>query len=212
MKVLIACEFSGRVRDEFLKLGHDAFSCDIEPTVSEYPTKEESIRRHFKTDIKNLFPDNENKFGFDLVIAHPPCTYLSNAGARWLYPKGVLNQERYENGLIAKEFFDFCLNLPVKYLCVENPKPSKIYELPPHTQKIQPYQFGEPYSKGTLLWLKNLPKLVYTKVVNIEGYWCGSFTSKHDKSKYLVAKSKKERQMTFLGIAQAMANQWGNIE
>lgn len=200
MRVLVACEFSGAVRDAFRKLGHDAMSCDLLDTEAPGP--------HYKGDVRDVLHD-----GWDLMIAHPPCTYLSNAGARWLYPKGKLNQERYEKGLKAKDFFNLLLNAPISRICVENPKPSLIYELPKESQVIHPYYFGDPYSKRTHLWLKNLPPLSSTKVVEIVGYWCGSFTSKNkgNKSKMLVGKTWKERSKTFPGIANAMANQWGQL-
>ena len=198
MKVLVACEYSGTVRDAFLAKGHEAMSCDLLPTDVPGP--------HYQGDVFDIIND-----GWDLMIAHPPCTYLSNAGARWLYPKGKLNQERYEKGLEAKEFFFSLLNAKIDKICVENPKPSLVYELPAATQIIHPYHFGDPYSKRTQLWLKNLSPLQHTNVVDIKGYWCGSFTSrfKGDKSKTVLGKTWKDRSKTFDGIANAMAEQWG---
>ena len=155
MRVLVACEYSGTVRDAFTAKGHDAWSCDILPT--------ESPGNHFQGDIL----EHLNK-GWDLMIAHPPCTYLSNAGARFLYPKGKLNKDRYKLGLKAKEFFMALYNAPIDKICVENPISSKIFELPKHTQTIQPYEYGHPFSKNTRLWLKNLPKLKPTK--NLKEY------------------------------------------
>ena len=146
MKVLIACEYSGIVRDAFAAKGHNAWSCDILPT--------ESKGNHIQDDVfKHLDK------GWDLMIAHPPCTYLSNAGARFLYPKKKLNQDRYKLGLKAKEFFMALYNAPINKICVENPISSKIFALPKHTQTIQPYEYGHPFSKNTRLWLKNLPQL-----------------------------------------------------
>lgn len=198
MKVLVACEYSGVVRDAFAARGHDAWSCDILPTESE--------GQHRVADVLSVLG-----LGWDLMIAHPPCTYLSNAGARWLYPKGELNQERYRRGVEAKAFFDRLLGADIPRICVENPKPSRIYELPAPSQVVQPYQFGDPYSKRTLLWLKGLPPLEPTKVVEIEGYWAGSYTSRHkgNKKKRVLGKTAKERSRTFQGIADAMAAQWG---
>jgi len=195
MRVLVACEYSGTVRDAFTAKGHYAMSCDILPTESEGP--------HYQGDVMDVLND-----GWDLMVAHPPCTYLSNAGARWLYPGKVLNQERYEKGLEAKEFFMALLNANIPKICVENPKPSLIYDLPKATQKAQPYEYGHPYSKGTLFWLKNLEPLKPTNVVEIKGYWCGSFTSKQ-KGKKVLGKNAKERSLFWTGIAQAMADQWG---
>jgi hypothetical protein len=200
MKVLVACEYSGVVRNAFIAKGHHAVSCDFEP--SESP----EIGEHYQGDVFDIIND-----GWDLMIAHPPCTYLSNAGARWLYPKGQLNVERYEKGLEAKEFFFSLLNANIDKICVENPKPSLIYELPTPTQVIHPYYFGDPYSKRTQLWLKNLSPLQHTNVVEVEGYWCGSYTSrfKGDKRKTVLGKTWKDRSRTFQGIANAMAEQWG---
>lgn len=194
MKVLIACEFSGKVRDAFAKLGHEAWSCDIIPT--------DSPGNHYQGDVTDILND-----GWDLMIAHPPCTYLSNAGARFLYPKGILNTERLKKGLEAKKFFMLLYNANIPKICVENPTPSKIYELPPYSQTIQPYEFGHPFQKRTNLWLKNLPKLVPTNIVNerqsskVPGNWF----NKGGKDR------QKNRAETFQGIADAMAQQWGNL-
>jgi hypothetical protein len=196
MRVLVACEYSGTVRDAFTAKGHYAMSCDLLPTESEGP--------HYQGDVFDVIND-----GWDLMVAHPPCTYLSNAGARWLYPKGILNQDRYAKGLEAKSFFMALLNADIPKICVENPKPSLAYNLPKHTQKVQPYEFGHPISKGTLLWLKNLEPLNPTKHVDIEGYLCGSNTSRN-KNKPVLGKSAKERSKFWSGIARAMANQWSN--
>lgn len=195
MKILIACEYSGIVRDAFTAKGHYAVSCDLLPTESEGP--------HYQGSAMDILYD-----GWDMMIAHPPCTYLSNAGARWLYPKGQLNEDRYAKGLDAKKFFMHLWEAPIDKICVENPKPSKIYNLPKHNQKVQPYEYGHPYSKGTYLWLKNLPELIPSNVVEIEGYWCGSYTSKQ-KDKRVLGKTAKERSKFWTGIAEQMANQWG---
>lgn len=154
---------------------------------------------------------------WDLIIAHPPCTYLSNAGACRLYPqKGVLNQERYQKGLQAKDFFLRFLNADCEHVAVENPVPSKVYDLPPYSQIIQPFEFGHPYTKKTCLWLKNLPNLVPTNIVNPKGGWvCGnSEIWKRQAAKGEVIgkeKSAKHRSKTFEGIAAAMADQWGTF-
>jgi hypothetical protein len=192
MKVLVACEYSGTVRDAFIALGHDAMSCDLLPTDVEGP--------HYQGDIFDVLDD-----GWDLMIAHPPCTYLSNAGARHLYPKKFLNQQRYEQGLEAKQFFMKLLTCNIKKICVENPVPSSIYGLPKHHQVIQPYEFGHPYQKKTCLWLKNLPPLMATMYVQkqestkVVGNWFNAGGKDRQKN----------RAKTFEGIAQAMANQWG---
>lgn len=194
MKVLIACEYSGTVRDAFIALGHDAISCDLLPTDKPGP--------HYQGDVFDII-DN----GFDLMVAHPPCTYLSNAGARHLYPKGVLNIERYKFGLLGKEFFMRLYNANIDKICIENPIPSNIYDLPKYSQIIQPWMFGHPYQKRTCLWLKNLKPLEPTEIVTerqsskVPGNWfnTGGKNRQH------------ERARTFPGIAQAMSTQWGNF-
>jgi len=199
MRVLVACEYSGRVRDAFTKLGHDAISCDLLPS--------ESPGKHYQGDVFDIIND-----GFDLMIAHPPCTYLSNAGARYLYPNKKLNKERYEFGLAAKEFFMKLLNAPIDKICVENPLPSKIYELPKESQVIQPYQFGHPLSKRTHLWLKNLPLLKHTKVISdYTPLIRSNVTAKKRNGQKQLGKYSGGliTAITFQGIADAMAEQWG---
>ncbi len=194
MRVLVACEYSGTVRDAFIKLGHDAMSCDIIPTDVPGP--------HYEGDVLDVIND-----GWDLMIAHPPCTYLSNAGARFLYPKGQLNSDRLKLGLEAKQFFMALYNSNIPKICVENPIPSTVYELPLYTQTIQPYEYGHPFKKRTCLWLKGLPKLMPTNIVNerqsskVPGNWF----NKGGKDR------QKNRAKTFQGIADAMASQWGNV-
>ena len=193
MKVLVACEYSGIVRNAFAAKGHNAWSCDILPT--------ESPGNHFQGDVLEHLDK-----GWDLMIAHPPCTYLSNAGARFLYPKGKLNEERYKLGLKAKKFFMALYNAPINKICVENPISSKIFALPKHTQTIQPYEYGHPVQKKTCLWLKNLPELKPTNIIykrqstKIPGNWF----NKGGKDR------QKNRSKFFVGFAQAMADQWGN--
>ena len=195
MRVLIACEYSGRVRDAFARLGHDAWSCDILPT--------EKPGNHYEGSVLDILDQ-----GWDLMIAHPPCTYLSNAGARFLYPKGILNQDRFKKGLEAKGFFMDLFNADIPRIAIENPIPSKAYGLPQYSQTIQPYEYGHPFQKRTCLWLKNLPKLMPTKIVEerqstkIPGNWF----NKGGKNR------QKERARTFEGIADAMADQWGRME
>jgi len=204
MKVLIACEYSGTVREEFKKLGHDAWSCDILDT--EVPGN------HFKGDVL----EHLNK-DWDLIIAHPPCTYLSNAGACRLYPeKGKLNIERYEKGLVAKDFFMKFYNHSCTKIAIENPVQSRIFKLPKHSQEIQPYEFGHPYTKKTRLWLKGLPNLKPTNVIDrsevktfIESGTSRYKNTNKNKNRY-VARGSKDRSKFWSGIAQAMAQQWGN--
>lgn len=150
MKVLIACEESQEVCKAFRAKGHEAYSCDVIPCSGGHP------EWHLQCDATQLL-----KISWDMIIAFPPCTYLSNAGACRLYPqKGVLNQSRYEKGLAAKDFFLQFYNAKCPRIAVENPVSSRIYKMPPHTQEIQPFQYGHPYTKKTRLWLKGLPPLV----------------------------------------------------
>lgn len=230
MNVLIACEESNRVCVSFREKGHNAFSCDLQSCSGGHP------EWHIKGDVLKLLNPSrqtipgDDWYGFkfrtqdgvlhcidgkwDLIIAHPPCTKLSNAGARWLFAGGKLNQQRYEEGLKAKEFFMAFYNADCERICIENPTPSSIYNLPPHTQAVQPYEHGEPWSKKTLLWLKNLNPLQPTKIVEEHNPYCtsGSYSKNHDQ-KYRGASRKggssKSRSKTFWGIARAMADQWG---
>ena len=204
MKVLIACEYSGTVREEFKKLGHDAWSCDILDT--EIPGN------HFKGDVL----EHLNK-DWDLIIAHPPCTYLSNAGACRLYPeKGKLDMVRYQKGLEAKDFFMKFYDNSCTKIAIENPVSSRIFELPKYSQEIQPYEFGHPYTKKTRLWLKGLPKLRPTNIIDksevktfIESGTSRYKNTNKNKNRY-VARGSKDRSKFWSGIAQAMAQQWGN--
>ena len=194
MKILVACEESQTVTIELRKLGHEAFSCDIQHCSGGHP------EWHIEGDaIKEAYSGK-----YEMMIAHPPCTYLSNAAARHLYPKGILNQSRYEKGLEAKDFFMQLLNAPIKYIAIENPIQSLIFNIPKYDQIIEPYWFGDPFKKKTCLWLKNLPKLKATDIVKnpqsttVAGNWfnkCGK-----DRQKI--------RSKTFQGIAKAMAEQW----
>jgi hypothetical protein len=193
VRVLVACEFSGVVRDAFLARGHDAMSCDLLDTDSPGP--------HYKGDVRDVLGG-----GFDMMIAHPPCTYLSNAGARHLYPGGRLNPERYAKGLEAREFFMLLYNAPIPKRAIENPGPSSIFGLPIPSQVVQPYDFGHPYSKRTLLWLVNLPPLMSTSyIVDFDSTkTAGNWFNRGGKDR------QHERARTFQGLADAMADQWGS--
>ena len=198
MKVLIACEYSGTVRDAFAAKGHDAWSCDILPSETKGNHIQDDILKHLDK-------------GWDLMIAHPPCTYLSNAGARFLYPKGKLNKDRYKLGLKAKEFFMALYNAPINKICVENPISSRIFALPKHTQTIQPYEYGHPFSKNTRLWLKNLPELQPTDIIKKYKPLLPSNSGgkKRGQSYHYSVIWGKPASKFWKGIAQAMANQWG---
>lgn len=194
LRVLVACEESQTVTKAFRKLGHEAYSCDVQECSGGHP------EWHIMGDALDVAYGQP----WDLMIAHPPCTYLSNAGARWLYPKGELNQERFAKGQAAKEFFMSLYNAPIERICIENPTPSKIFGLPEHTQAIQPFQYGEPYKKRTLLWLRGLEPLEPTNIVNAAESTkiAGNWFNKGGKER------QKNRSKTFKGIADAMANQW----
>jgi hypothetical protein len=204
MRILIACEESQAVTKEFRKLGHEAFSCDLLPCSGGHP------EWHYQQDVFEVIDK-----GWDMMIAHPPCTYLSHAGARWLYPKGILNNDRLNKGLEAKDFFIKLLNAPIDKIVIENPVPSKIYNLPEHTQIIQPWMFGDEAQKKTLLWIKGLSNLISTKIVG-KGEMV-VYKSGKSKAKWFMdaakAKTPAERRTlrskTFKGIAEAMAAQWG---
>ena len=203
MNVLVACEESQEVCKAFRARGHNAFSCDIQECSGGHP------EWHIQCDALELL-----KMPWDLIIAHPPCTYISNAGARWLYAGGILNKERYEKGIDGKAFFMKFIEADCPRIAVENPIPSTVYDMPPYTQIIQPYEYGEPWSKKTCLWLKGLPPLQPTNIVKDHKPYCssGSYSGTHDP-KYKGASRKggsaKSRSKTFPGIAKAMAEQWG---
>ena len=201
MKILVACEESQRVCKAFRELGHEAFSCDVQPCSGGHP------EWHIQDDVLKHLED-----GWDLMVAHPPCTYLSRAGARWLHQGGKINQERYTKGLEAKDFFLKLLNANIPRIAVENPTPLKIYGLPKHTQAIQPYMFGHPFSKKTLLWLKGLPELKATDLIKEYSPYLPSNTGGKKRGQKFkiknVIRDPKEASKTFKGIAKAMAEQW----
>ena len=193
IKILVACEESQRVTLELRRLGHEAYSCDIEPCSGGHP------EWHLQQDVLPLLREE-----WDMIIAFPPCTYLSNAGAVHLWRGGVLNEERYRKGLEAKEFFLSILQADCPRIAVENPISSRVYEMPAHTQTIHPWQFGHPVQKKTRLWLKGLPLLEPTQIVT-------PTQSCHDAHTWLSEGGKdrqKNRAKTFLGVAKAMAEQW----
>jgi len=180
MKVLIACEFSGIVRDAFIERGHDAMSCDILPTESPGP--------HYQGDVMDIIND-----GWDLMIAHPPCTHLAVSGARWFKDKQVEQRE-------AVHFFMHLVNAPIEKIAIENPIciMSTLYRKP--DQIIQPWQHGHGETKSTCLWLKNLPNLEPTNIVE------GRETKIH---KMPPGPDRwKKRSITYQGIADCMAATW----
>ncbi len=189
MRVLVACEWSNTVRDAFLRKGHDAYSCDLKRADHPNP----NFRRHIVGDVRPLLKEK-----WDLVIAHPPCTYLCNSGVRWLTEREGRLEEMYN----AVEFFKECLAANADKVCVENPvvhRYAKRAIAVTPTQLIHPHQFGHPESKGTYLWLKGLQPLIPTEINE------NRLNSIH----LLGSAGSKERSRTFQGIANAMAEQWG---
>lgn len=208
MKVLVACEESQTVCKAFRERGHEAYSCDvIEPSGGnpEWHILGDAIPVLAGGEIKTMDGVTHEIGSWDMLIAHPPCTYLSNAGARFLYPKGVLNQDRLELGLAAKEFFMAFYNADCEKICIENPTPSRVYELPKCTQVIQPWMFGHPVQKRTCLWIKGLAPLKPTEIIEERqsSKAPGNWFNKGGKER------QKNRAKTFPGIAKAMAEQWG---
>lgn len=202
MRVLVACEESQEVCKAFRAKGHEAYSCDIQECSGGHP------EWHIRGDVLPLLKEK-----WDLIIAHPPCTYMSKAGARFMYlTAGNVNQERLEKALQAKDFFMQFMNADCDKICIENPTPLKIVGLPKESQVIQPYQFGHPYSKRTLLWLKGLPELKPTNILTEYTPYLPSNTGGFARGKggsRGVAHNAKDASKTFSGIARAMAEQWG---
>lgn len=186
MRVLVACEFSGVVRRAFRERGHDAWSCDLLQA-------EDGDEHHVIFDAVGL----ANKLGrWDLMIAHPPCTHLSSSGARWFKDK---QQEQQE----ALDFVRLLMAAPIKRICIENPIGIISSRIRKPDQIIQPWQFGHGETKATCLWLKGLPKLVPTDVVDGREARIHRMPPSPDRG--------KERSRTYEGIARAMADQWGSI-
>jgi hypothetical protein len=196
MRVLVACEYSGTVRDAFVALGHDAVSCDLLPSEMPGP--------HYKGDVRDVLGA-----GWDLMVAHPPCTYLSSSGLHW--NKRVPG--RQEKTEAALEFVRLLMLAPIARIALENPVGCIGTRIRPADQIVQPYQFGEDASKQTCLWLKGLPKLwptafVEPRMVNGKPRWANQTDSGQNR----LGPSEdrwKLRSNTFRGIAQAMAQQWG---
>jgi hypothetical protein len=184
MRVLIACEYSGAVRDAFIALGHDAMSCDLLPTDVPGP--------HYQGDARDILGD-----GWDLLIAHPPCTDLATSGNAHMAAKFL--DGRVDAGLALVRTF---LNAPIPRIAVENPRSIISSRIRPADQTIQPWQFGHGEQKATCLWLKNLPPLVPTNIVPGREQRIWKMGPSPDRW--------KERSKTFPGIAAAMAAQWGS--
>jgi site-specific DNA-cytosine methylase len=181
VNILIACEFSGIVREAFNKKGHDAWSCDLFPTDIE--------GKHIQSDISNVL-----RWNWDLMIAHPPCTHLAVSGARWFKDK---QEEQKE----AINFFMKLVNAPIKKICVENPVSIMSTKYRKPDQIIQPWQFGHGETKATCLWLKNLPLLQPSTIVEGRENRIHKMPPSKDRGKL--------RSITYQGIADAMVEQWG---
>jgi hypothetical protein len=203
MKVLIACEFSGIVREAFRAKGHDAWSCDLLPT--EIPGN------HIQGDVLNVLND-----GWDLMIGHPPCTFLSYAATNYWNRPG-----RWQQRIDGLSFFGLLWDAPIEKICIENPMGCASPIIAKYSQIIQPYFFGDKEQKRTCLWLKNLPLLVHIKTDDLFSQKTHSqkpspygFTKK-GKALYWTDYMKRSedcghiRSRTFQGIAEAMADQWG---
>ena len=197
MKVLVACEYSGAVRDAFIAAGHEAISCDLLPTEQPGP--------HYQGDVTNIL--NE---GWDLMVAHPPCTYLSVSGMHWTR-RGLRDPKLTEDALA---FVQMLLDAPIDRIALENPISIISSRIRKPDQIINPWQFGHDASKKTCLWLKNLPPLVPTeiiapRIVNGKKRWANQTDSGQNR----LSPSDdrwKIRSQTYTGIAEAMACQWGS--
>lgn len=196
MRVLVACEYSGAVRDAFIAEGHTALSCDILDTDVPGP--------HYRGDVRDILND-----GWDLMVAHPPCTYLSVSGMHWT-TRGLRDPKLTEDAL---DFVRLLMGADIPRIAVENPVSVISSRIRKPDQIIHPYQFGDDASKKTCLWLKNLPPLLPTEIVEpriVDGKkrWGNQCDSGQNK----LAPSPdrwKERSKTYRGISKAMANQWG---
>jgi site-specific DNA-cytosine methylase len=197
MKVLIACEFSGTVRDAFIAKGCDAMSCDLLPTEKDGP--------HYQGDVRDILGD-----GWDLMVAHPPCTHLAVSGAKWFSKKQRQQAE-------ALDFVRLLMDCQVPRWCIENPVSVISTKIRKPDQIIQPWQFGHEATKTTCLWLNGLPKLTPTKIVG-KGEFV-TFASGNRMAKWYADAARlsplqraKVRSQTFDGIANAMADQWSGVD
>lgn len=201
MRILVACEESQAVTKELRRLGHEAYSCDIIECSGGHP------EWHLQVDALELL-----KMKWDMIIAFPPCTYMANSGAVRMRVKGQIQPERFEKAMEAKKFFMQFYNADCPRIAIENPTPMKIIGLPQYNQVIQPYQFGHPYSKRTCLWLKGLPPLIPTEIIeNHEPYVNGGCKDAHGNYRRFQGRKERDaktRAKTFPGIARAMAEQW----
>ena len=221
MKILVACEESQEVCKAFRRLGHEAYSCDIQQCSGDRP------EWHIWGDALPLlgghclFQTQDHKYHYiplrwDMIIAFPPCTYMTNASAVRMRVKGEIVPERYQKAMEAKEFFMQFYNADCPKICIENPTPMKIVGLPQYTQAIQPWQHGHPYSKRTCLWLRGLPPLKPSRIITdgVQPWVNGGCKDAHGNYRRFQGRNErdpKNRSKTFPGIAQAMAEQWGQV-
>ena len=221
MKVLVACEESQAVCKAFRERGHEAYSCDVQEPSGGHPEWHilgDALEAIKGGQITTMDGQTHDVGRWDLLIAHPPCTYLTAAGAVRLFNRDhtVKDWDRELSGWAARRFFLRILFSGIEKIAVENPCPLKWFDLPAYDQIIEPNMFGDPWKKRTCLWLRNLPPLTPTNVVEAKGLWVGS-TSKREsgtgriKSGYTLKSTRdsKNRAKTFPGIAAAMAEQWG---
>lgn len=223
LKVLVACEESQRVCSAFRGLGHEAYSCDMQEPSGGHP------EWHILGNVLGILnpEDSGNNIDFiwfytmngklhnvekwDLIIAFPPCTFLTASSGVRLFNSDhtIKDYDRFNKGMQAKNFFMSFLQSDCSNIAVENPVPLTVFGLPPYSQIIQPFEHGDPWRKRTCLWLKNLPILKPSNIVEPKGYWIDA--QGHSKAKNVVIKgfrNPKVRSKTFPGIAQAMADQW----
>ena len=227
MRVLVACEESKAVTIELRRLGHEAYSCDLQECSGGHPEWhiQDSVvplingRTKFRT-VDGVEHDIPAKW--DMIIAHPPCTYLTNGGAVRMFRKEIkefppygtfqmVNVERLKQGMLARDFFKLFVNADCDKVAIENPVPMSIYMLDKPAQVIQPYMFGDPYSKKTCLWLKGLEPLQPTNVLDEYHPFINGGGGRMERENYkgqTFANGSCGRSKTFPGIAKAMAEQW----
>ena len=206
MKVLVACEESQPVCKAFRMKGHEAYSCDIVKPSGGHPEWHilgNAIPILTGGQITTMNGAIHDVGRWDLLVAHPPCTYLSNAGASFLWKGKELQADRLMKGIHGRDLFMRFWWADIPKICIENPVPSKVLCLPAYTQIIQPYEYGHPYTKRTCLWLKGLPPLFPTDLVVPENSWVMEGPYRHNRDR------AKNRSKTFTGVGQAMAEQWG---
>lgn len=216
MKILIACEESQEVCKAFRAKGHEAYSCDVQECSGGHPEWHilgDALEALQGGQVTTMDGQTHEVGKWEMLIAHPPCTYLSKAGGNRLRINGEIRLQRFEKGVAAAKFFNAFLNADCPKKVVENPIPLKIFGLPPYSQIIQPYMFGDPWMKTTCLWLRGVPPLMATDIVVPTGKWVSSTDHRKEKAndawQTSGVKSQKARSKTFPGIARAMADQWG---